>query len=281
MAIRQLVSCLALAAVLTAPDARAGLAGKRMQEPAGRAQPVLSVDPFAPVFVVSSQDTWRGSMRGLARNASVQRDPAGRVLVVSELKAHQLPDLGRRLHDTELRCGGYFAFATRAEALAFIRADQSVAARKRLPITDFRLDNAATVAPWLPQVGEANIRATINHLSVAYPSRYFASNHGRNAAVWIRDIWLELANGRSDVSAELFAGCTNCSIQPSVILTVQGTELPNEIVVLGAHLDSISNSGSGDGMFAPGADDDASGIATLTEVIRIALANGWKPKRRV
>ena len=34
-------------------------------------------------------------------------------------------------------------------------------------------------------------------------------------------------------------------------------------------------------MDAPGADDDASGIATLTEVIRVALANGWKPKRTV
>ena len=35
-------------------------------------------------------------------------------------------------------------------------------------------------------------------------------------------------------------------------------------------------------MDAPGADDDdASGIATLTEVIRIALASGWQPRRTV
>lgn len=281
MATRRLVSCLVLVTALAASNAMAGQSAKRMPEPVRRAQPAPAADPFAPVFVVSSQETWRGSMRGLARNAVLQRDPAGRWLVVSELKAHQLPDLGRQVHDNELRCGGYFAFATRAEAMAFIRADQSLMARKRLPTTDYRIDNAATVAPWLPQVQEAAIRATINHLSVAYPSRYYASNNGRNAATWIRDIWLELANNRSDVSAELFTGCGNCSIQPSVILTVQGTEFPNEIVVLGAHLDSISNSGSGDGMFAPGADDDASGIATLTEVIRIALANGWKPKRTV
>jgi putative aminopeptidase FrvX len=32
---------------------------------------------------------------------------------------------------------------------------------------------------------------------------------------------------------------------------------------------------------APGADDDASGIAPLLEVLRIALASGWKPKRTV
>ena len=67
-----------------------------------------------------------------------------------------------------------------------------------------------------------------------------------------------------------------------MILTVQGAELPDEIVVLGAHLDSINTSGGGSTtQRAPGADDDASGIATLTEVIRISLASGWRPKRTV
>src|SRR5690606_18268240 len=60
-----------------------------------------------------------------------------------------------------------------------------------------------------------------------------------------------------------------------------GSELPDEVVVLGGHLDSISWSGSGDNMDAPGADDDASGIATLTEVLRVALASGWQPRRTV
>ena len=69
---------------------------------------------------------------------------------------------------------------------------------------------------------------------------------------------LALANGRSDVTAELFTACGNCGGQPSVILTVPGSEWPDEIVVVGGHLDSISNSGSGNAMNAPGADDDAS-----------------------
>lgn len=238
-------------------------------------------DPFDAVFVVSSEQTYRSSVQSFARNAVVGRDRSGVMRVVSELRAHQLADLSGAVHDNELRCGGYFAFSTRDEALAFLRDDRSLDARKRLPVTEYRIDNGATVAAWLPQVQEANIRGTINHLSTAYPSRYYASSHGYNAASWIRDTWLALGNGRADVSAELFTGCTNCSTQPSVILTVQGAELPNEIVVVGAHLDSISNSGAGDGMLAPGADDDASGIATVTEVIRIALANGWKPRRTV
>src|SRR3546814_2892790 len=51
---------------------------------------------------------------------------------------------------------------------------------------------------------------------------------------------------------------------------------------LGAHLDSINAYGGGSpGQAAPGADDDASGIAVLTETLRIALASGWRPQRTV
>ncbi|WP_050347252.1 M20/M25/M40 family metallo-hydrolase [Arsenicicoccus sp. oral taxon 190] len=119
------------------------------------------------------------------------------------------------------------------------------------------------------------------HLSTAYPNRYYASTYGRQAATWIRDTWAGLAAGRSDVTTELFTGCTTCSTQPSVLLTVKGAELPGEVVVIGGHIDSICNTGTGDSMRAPGADDDASGTATVTEVLRVALKDGWKPKRTV
>jgi leucyl aminopeptidase len=133
----------------------------------------------------------------------------------------------------------------------------------------------------LPQVQEQRLYDTINHLS-SYRNRYFASSHGRTSAEWIRDHWQSLAAGRSDVTTELFTACTNCSTQPSVILTIRGWDLPNDVVVLGAHLDSINGSTPYDpNQHAPGADDDASGIATLTETLRIALADGWQPRRTV
>jgi leucyl aminopeptidase len=47
--------------------------------------------------------------------------------------------------------------------------------------------------------------------------------------------------------------------------------------VLGGHLDSISMARSSG--TAPGADDDASGIATLTEVARVLLASDYRPAR--
>lgn len=236
--------------------------------------------PFAPVYIVTSRDTYINTLQPIARNGAARRDSVGADLVVSEIAAHQLPQVSERIHAREKRCGGYFAFATRAEADAFVRNDRSAQAVRLAALVDYTIDNQATVNPWLPQVQASNIQSTIQHLSTAYPNRYYSSTHGQTSASWIRDTWAALGNGRSDVSTELFS-CGTCSTQPSVILTIQGTDLPSEIVVLGAHLDSINVSGGGQNMVAPGADDDASGIATLTEVLRVAMASGWKPKRTV
>ncbi len=238
-------------------------------------------DPFAPVYIVTSRNLYNAGLSTTARNASSHRDSVGSELVLAEVQAHRLADFSHFVHEREKRCGGYFAFATRAEAEAFLRTERSAQAVFPKSILQHPIDNQATVSPWLQQVFEPNIRGTIHHLSTAWPNRYYASNHGRNSAVWIRDTWLALGRGRGDVSAELFTACANCGIQPSVILTVQGSDLAHEIVVVGGHLDSISNSGSGDAMNAPGADDDASGIATITEIVRIALAGNWKPRRTV
>ncbi|MCL1634416.1 M20/M25/M40 family metallo-hydrolase [Luteimonas sp. SX5] len=272
---RTVLTCL-LAGLSFAAQAQQGTVHPAHETDAARFEQA----PFAPVYIVTSRDTYINTLQQVARNGVARRDSIGADLVVSEIEAHQLPEVSERIHVREKRCGGYFAFATRAQADAFIRNDRSAQARSLAALVDYTIDNHATVDPWLPQVQAANILGTINHLSTAYPNRYYASSHGQTSANWIRDTWAALANGRTDVSTELFS-CGNCSTQPSVILTIQGTDLPGEIVVLGAHLDSINTAGGGENMVAPGADDDASGIATLTEVLRVALASGWKPKRTV
>lgn len=239
----------------------------------------LERDPSTPVYLVMSRSTYQ-NMPDLVRTGIAKRDHAGTPLVMTEVPASRLSQVTERIHQREHRCGGYFAFASREEAEAFLRMDLAQT-NKRSPATpvEYRIDNQATVAPWLNQVQHTNIHETISLLST-FQNRYYASTYGRQAAEWIQSTWMGLAAGRSDVSSELF-GCATCSTQPSVILTIRGRELPNEIVVLGAHLDSINIAGGGVSQRAPGADDDASGIATLTEVLRIAMANGWKPKRTV
>jgi leucyl aminopeptidase len=144
-------------------------------------------------------------------------------------------------------------------------------------VLDFTITEDDYVNQVLGLVSQENLGNTILELE-NYGTRYHTTTTGRQAALDIKDKWQEIATAanRSDVTVELFQHQT--TQQRSVILTIPGTEIPDEIVVIGGHLDS------GDWMHvnvAPGADDNASGIATLTETLRILLDQDFYPRRTV
>ena len=253
---------------------------KPVQHKAAQGAATAAARRDGAVYIVTSRDTYN-VLKGLVSEPTARFDSVGTALMVSKVDASLLDAVTRRIHQNELRCGAFFAFASRAEADAFLRGDSSAKILRKSLAATYTIDNSATVNPWLPQVNATNIYNTISTLS-SYTNRYYTSTTGKTSAESIRTNWQSLAGSRTDVTSELFTACSTCSTQPSVILTIQGNELPNEVVVLGAHLDSINSSAGGSNtQVAPGADDDASGIATLTETLRIALASGWKPKRTV
>jgi leucyl aminopeptidase len=126
----------------------------------------------------------------------------------------------------------------------------------------------------LPLLRTSNLQTTIESLS-AFPDRFHESENGKQAAIWIRDLWQGYASDHPEVEVELVTH--DDTPQPSVRLTIPGKKLPAEQVVLGGHLDSINQRGG----LAPGADDNASGIAVLSEVIRVALELDYQPDRTV
>ena len=276
--------CLGGGLVATAsPSSSAVTAGETAAPPAAAPSSALVAHPGgvdrSRVFVVSGAEEYADHFAPTATRLASATDKAGSPVVLSTTTSDRLASFHAAAHEGK-RCPGFRTFATRAEAEAFIAQDLT-AQTVGQAFAAYSIDNQTTVSPWISQVDHTRIKSTITHLSTAYPNRYYASTYGRQAATWIRDTWAGLGAGRSDVTTELFTGCTQCSTQPSVLMTVKGAELPGEVVVVGGHLDSISNYGTGDAMRAPGADDDASGIATITEVARIALKDGWKPKRTV
>ena len=198
--------------------------------------------------------------------------PAGHAAIESadgvsvvQLRESELDALAQHEH-AEGRCGGFMVHATRADALADLHP-----AREN-PI-DYTLDRAPVVAAVLPRLDKDRITGTIRELS-AFPTRYFKSASGVAASTWLRDRWRSFSS-RPDVTVELFKHAQ--WDQPSVIMTIPGTTKRDEVIVIGGHLDSISLArASGT---APGADDDASGIATLTEVARVLLAANYHPAR--
>jgi leucyl aminopeptidase len=175
------------------------------------------------------------------------------------------------MHDRYHRCAGFITYDTQAEALAALEPAPEPPVQTAISYT---LNNATTVNALMGAMLESNVRSTITGLS-GYSTRYYTSQSGVDAANWLRTRWQGYAAGRSDVTVSLFQH-TGWA-QPSVVLTIQGTSLPNEVVVIGGHLDSINSSGGS----APGADDDASGVASFTEVIRAAMARNYRPARTV
>jgi bacterial leucyl aminopeptidase len=201
-----------------------------------------------------------------AQGASVVKLTAAEVEVLSETIHHELH-----------RCGGFIAHDSLEEAKAALDHQGDLYFAKRAIFSDYSIDQERVVRPLVAQVQEPSIRNMIIKLS-DFNTRYYKSDTGVKSSEFIRDTWMELSKHRSDVKVELYnhKGWP----QASIIMTIQGSEKNNEIVIVGGHADSIAGMFGGGGR-APGADDNASGIATITEVIRILMANNYKPKRTV
>lgn len=184
-------------------------------------------------------------------------------VAVMEVEDEDLAEIARAMHEEHGRCGGFMVHDTLADAL---HRDRPVK-----PPIDYTLDRPATVHAVLGEIDRGRILATIRELS-AMPSRLYKSPGGAAASTWLRDRWRSFSD-RRDITIELV---DHGDPQRSVVLTIAGTTRASEVVVIGGHLDSISFGANGG---APGADDDASGVATMTETLRALLASGYQPER--
>lgn len=198
-------------------------------------------------------------------------------VIVTRVRADDLALISEILHETYRRCGGFMAHASLALARETLERSAQ-APLDGVPIV-LQISHPERVQQLEAALDPAEILATIEALSTEFSNRFHAHPSGTAAAQWIRDLWQGYAQGRPEVTVELFAhpGVN----QPSVILTFPGSTLPDEVVVLGGHLDSIAPGSQDPDFSAPGADDDASGIAVLSEVIRVAIATGFRPQRTV
>ncbi len=128
---------------------------------------------------------------------------------------------------------------------------------------DFIQDAVADVNP-------ANIEATVRFLSGFAHRR--AGRNGENEAILSFKALLEKTlEGAATVEEISHKSIT----QKSLRVRFEGAEKPQEIVVLGGHIDSTSYGA------APGADDNASGSSSLFEAIRILKALNLKHPRTI
>lgn len=134
-----------------------------------------------------------------------------------------------------------------------------------------------TIKSLLSQIEIPRIQQTIKELE-SWKSRFHSDSQGRLAGEKLAQLYAaRIPSDRADTSVELFSHSR--TPQKSVIVRIIGQKFPNEVLVLGSHLDSINP--STDSTFAPGADDNASGTATNLEVFRVLMANKIRPARTI
>jgi len=129
----------------------------------------------------------------------------------------------------------------------------------------------------LDQVDPANLQADTERL-VAFDTRFMGSDSNAAAALWLGDrldamgYRAELDSFDLDVDRTVggFRWILGGQRQANVVAIRAGTLYPERKIVLGAHYDSISlDLGPAGQGFAPGADDNASGLAAVLEMARL------------
>lgn len=193
---------------------------------------------------------------------------------VAQINNSQLSQLSRLMHDKHNRCGGYMVHDNLQSAL--LEQQQKMSAVDTFTTKAFT--QADTINRLLPNLAKENIVDTITYLSTNFSNRYYTTSGGTGASDGLKARWEAIVAGLpyAQVNQIAHTGYPQKSVE--VVLT--GAVKPEDIVVIGGHLDSTIGSTT-ENSIAPGADDDASGIATLTEVMRIFVSEGVQPNRTV
>ena len=170
---------------------------------------------------------------------------------------------------------------------------------------DYTIDQRPVVTAMMADVRSEELAKTIKALS-GFRTRFFQSRHALESQAWLKSEWERLSAHRDDVAVEYFRHPTledprwrttdddprftdYTYTMPSLILTIPGNKSPEEIVVIGGHADSEvykDDPISGDHVIdiyakAPGADDNASGIASITELLRILMVHDYRPEKTI
>lgn len=124
----------------------------------------------------------------------------------------------------------------------------------------------------------AEIKADVQTLE-GLGTRFHNAANGAEVTSTVKEMFLASGAGIANFSVSTVDHSAVLSTrQQSVVAKIVGTSDPDHTIVIGAHLDSINSSNNND---APGADDDASGVATIAAMIRALAQSGATLQRTV
>lgn len=235
---------------------------------------VSSVAMAKDLYITIGSDAVQSAEKSVKSNQLASQEGIS-VLRIQESDVESLSEL---MHEKFNRCGGFIVHDSLDEALKVISDSKIRLQAKSLDLFNYNISEGETVQRMLTQVNEFGIREMILKLS-SFKNRYYKAQTGVDSQAYVKSTWEKLAGSRADVSVEYFQH--DRWPQPSVVMTVEGSSKKDEIIVIGGHADSIAGFFGRERARAPGADDNASGIATITEVIRVIMDGGYKPERTI
>jgi len=108
-----------------------------------------------------------------------------------------------------------------------------------------------------------------------FQTRYAFANNRLQVAEWIKNRFISF--GINDVQLQPFF-CWNTD-QYNVVATIPGTVHPDQYIIIGGHHDSATlDQNISSYIFAPGADDNASGTSATLEIARVIMQSGYQPR---
>lgn len=209
----------------------------------------------------------------------LKTDISGQVgyAVVSNIEEFKISKIAHQFG----RCGNYEYLAqnelSESQVLQELQLVNTAIAQQVTLYKPFNIVKSDRIEQAISELQADNIKQTVLWLS-SYPTRF---NKGQSPNEHIQpfvDRLKVLAQNYSH-PFEITQIAHTSTKQKSVKFSLTGKTLPNEVIVLGGHLDSI-NGWFGTGR-APGADDNASGSASLVEALRVFLTHNIQPERTV
>lgn len=140
--------------------------------------------------------------------------------------------------------------------------------------TSPQLDNL--ISGFTSEINADSIRSTIQSLQ-DFGTRYAMADNRKDIALWLKNKFVSYGfvdcKLDSFVSFEYSANTPTGLTQYNIVATIEGSEESDKEIVIGGHYDSYSY----DVNVAPGADDNASGVAVALEISRILKLHNYKP----
>ncbi|MBN2174259.1 MAG: M20/M25/M40 family metallo-hydrolase [Bacteroidales bacterium] len=152
------------------------------------------------------------------------------------------------------------------------------------------MKNDSVINVLLAEVNADSVESYIQSLQ-DMQTRFMISPNRLAVAQWIREKFISFGMEPEYVQIDSVICTTNINLwnlhydtttwQYNVITTIPGIENTNTYYVMGAHYDDVVAPSGNPMEFAPGADDNASGVAALLEAARVIADINYHPKTSI